>query len=166
MEQPDFLYPIDSGPDSRGTASSVLGRNCGRVELVMDRETWRATVHGIAKSHTRLSDWTELNWNIPLTSPSQEEPPEDKIQTKKSKVKIKNMGASLVVRWSRIRLARQRTLVWPWSGKIPHDSGQLSLGAHALESVLCYKRSHHSEKPSNRYSLLGGYSLQLEKALA
>ena len=31
-------------------------------ELVMDRETWRATVLGVTKSQTRLSDWTELNW--------------------------------------------------------------------------------------------------------
>ena len=30
-------------------------------ELVMDREAWRAVIHGIAKSRTRLSDWTELN---------------------------------------------------------------------------------------------------------
>ena len=33
-------------------------------ELVMDRDAWHATVHGVTKSRTRLSDWTELNSHL------------------------------------------------------------------------------------------------------
>ena len=38
-----------------------MDRNLGKLrELVMDREAWRAAVHGVAKTWTQLSDWTEL----------------------------------------------------------------------------------------------------------
>ena len=45
------------------TDSMVMGFG-GLRELVMDREAWRAAVHGVAKSRTRLSNWTELNYAI------------------------------------------------------------------------------------------------------
>ena len=38
-----------------------MGMSLGELwEFVMDREAWRAVIHGVAKSRTRLSDWTEL----------------------------------------------------------------------------------------------------------
>ena len=53
---------LDSITDSRDMG---LGR---LRQLVMDREDWHATIHGVAKSQTRLSDWTELKFLLPCTT--------------------------------------------------------------------------------------------------
>ena len=54
---------LDGITDSMGMG---LG---GLQELVMDREAWRAAIHEVARSRTRLSDWTELNWTFSSTHP-------------------------------------------------------------------------------------------------
>ena len=60
----------DCGQEEKGTTEDEMAGSHQRLdgvslselpEMVMDREAWHAVIHGVAKSQTGLSDWTELN---------------------------------------------------------------------------------------------------------
>ena len=63
-------------------------------ELVMDRKAWRAAIHGVAKSQTRLSDGTELNWTARRSNLSilKEISPECSLEGLMLKLKLQYIG--------------------------------------------------------------------------
>ena len=54
----DNRRSLDAISDSMDVSLSKL------LKLVIDREIWSVAAHGFAKSHTQLSDWTELSWTL------------------------------------------------------------------------------------------------------
>ena len=66
-------------------------------ELVKDREAWYATVHGVAKSRTSLSDWTELTWTFLAV--------------------LQSMGSQRVSCDWGTEQQQQQTFIWQWGNK-------------------------------------------------
>ena len=62
-------------------------------EMVMDREAWRAVIHGVAKSRTRLSDWTELRYTDDTTLMAESE-----VELKSLLMKVKEESEKVVLK--------------------------------------------------------------------
>ena len=99
-------------------------------EMVMDREAWRAPIHGVTKSWTRLSDWTELNC-LKIEGMSQYTyiPTEGKQRLTDLLFHAfkETCGTFLVVQWFGIHLSMQETWVWFLVWEDPTCPKQLSL---------------------------------------
>ena len=65
-------------------------------ELVMDREAWRAAVHGVAKSWTQLSDWTELN-KSPICLKKKKERKKNAVSMKLNKMKCSKVRYACIM---------------------------------------------------------------------
>ena len=86
-------------------------------ELVMDREAWRAAIHGVAKSWPWLSDWTELNWSwsvLPFPPPG--DPPIPGIKPLSPALQAGCLLSEPPVKWEGVNKFRKN-----WMGRSESD---------------------------------------------
>ena len=97
----------------------------GLPELVTDSEAWRAAVHGVTKSRTWLSNWTELNWRFLLRSPDHSQKSDflslDKRSERKKKKSFVSASSTSYWLWDFQMLLkvfpRSNDQLWPLSYK-------------------------------------------------
>ena len=114
-------------------------------ELVKVRKAWRAAVHGVTKSRTRLSDWTTIGDLYGKSVPSRSNFAANLKLLLKMSIKKVTFWTSLVVQWLRICLPMKRT--WVRSLVWENPTEQLSHVLHLLKPTQRRACARQQEKP-------------------